>query len=331
MAQIPARMAAAYIDALGPADSIQYGELPVPAVGPTDVLVAVEAVVVDPVDTFVRAGRFPTPTPFPFVVGRDLVGTVASYGPGVRGFAEGDRVWADSAGHGGRQGSFAEYAAVPADRLYHLPAGVDPVTAVAVAHPAATAFLGLFRHGGLHTGQAVYVGGGAGNVGTAAVQLAAAAGARVVVSAREDDFAHCRRAGAQTVVDYRDPELGDRIRSVAPDGLDVYWDTSGHHDLDLAAGLVARGGRIVLSAGMQARPEVPVGTVYTRDIALVGFVISNATVEELADAADLINERLADGTLTTRIADELPLSAAGEAHRRVEQGETSGMRVVLRP
>jgi NADPH:quinone reductase-like Zn-dependent oxidoreductase len=217
-------MRAAYITELGPAEAIRAGELPVPAAGPTDVLVRVEVVVVDPVDTMVRSGAYRTPTPFPFVVGRDLVGTVAEAGAGVAGFVAGDRVWCNSLGHGGRQGSFAEYAVVPAERLYHLPARVDPVEAVAVLHPAATAYLALFRHGGLRPSEILYVAGAAGNVGTVMTSLARAGGARVLAGARPEDAGWCRAAGAAEVVDYR---------------------------------LLADGGRIVLMAGADQRLTLP--------------------------------------------------------------------------
>ena len=95
-------MRAAYITELGPAEAIRVGDLPVPVPGPTDVLVRVEVVVVNPVDILVRSGGYSTPTPFPFVVGRDLVGTAAEVGAGTVGFAAGDRVWCNSLGHGGR-------------------------------------------------------------------------------------------------------------------------------------------------------------------------------------------------------------------------------------
>src|SRR4029450_7882462 len=138
-------------------------------------------VVVDPVDTMVRSGAYRTPTPFPFVVGRDLVGGVAEPGAGVPGFVAGDRVWCNSLGHGGRQGSFAEYAVVPAERLYHLPAGGDPVEGGGVLHPAgagaaAPPSLALFRHGGLRPSEILYVAGAAGNVGTVMTSLARAGG-----------------------------------------------------------------------------------------------------------------------------------------------------------
>jgi len=332
MGDVPTGMKAAYVDALGPVENIRYGALPIPRLGPTDVLVAVEAVTVNPVDTFVRSGRYATPTPFPFVIGRDLAGTVVDVGPGVAGFAEGDRVWANSLGHGGRQGSFAQYAAVSADRLYHLPAGADPVQAVGLAHMAATAYLGLFRRSNLKLGETIYIGGGAGNVGAAAVRFAVDAGARVIASASGDGIARCREAGAATVVDYKAPDATAQIRAAAPDGVHVHWDTSGHHDFDSALSLMARGGRIVLSAARPgARPELPVGAAYTHDVDLRGFVISNAAVDELRDAADVINDHLAAGTLTARIADILPLEQAAEAHRRMERGEVSGARLILTP
>ncbi|MEP7159701.1 MAG: NADPH:quinone reductase [Dermatophilaceae bacterium] len=332
MSDLPQRMLAAYVDRLGGVENIRYGQLPVPRLGPTEVLVAVQTVPVNPVDTFVRSGAFPTMTPFPFVIGRDLAGTVAALGPGTAGFSVGERVWCNSLGHGGRQGSFAQYAAVPVDRLYRIPDGVDAVQAVALAHPAATAWLGLFRHAHLRPGATIYVGGGAGNVGDAAVRLATVARARVIASATGDGLERCRAAGATVVVDYRNPDAVEQIRAAAPDGLDVHWDTSGHHDFDAAVPLMARGGQILLTAaGPQARVELPVSAAYTHDVSLLGFVISNATSTDLAAAARVINQRLVDRTLTARIADTLPLADAAEAHRRVEQGQVSGARLILQP
>ena len=313
-------MRAAYITELGPAEVIRVGELPVPAPGPTDVLVRVEVVVVNPVDTMVRSGAFPTPTPFPFVVGRDLVGTVEAPGAGAAGFAPGDRVWCDSLGHGGRQGSFAEYAVVPAERLYHLPATADPVAAVAVLHPAATAYLALFRHGGLRPAETVYVGGGAGNVGTALTSLARGGGARVLAGARPEDADWSRSAGAAEVVDYRDPELPGRLAALAPDGIDLFVDTSGHLDLPGAIDLLADRGRIVLIAGGTQRLTLPAGPLYTHDRRILGFAISRASTAELAEAAAVLNDRLAAGALPARVRVVWPLERAAEAHEAVERG-----------
>jgi NADPH:quinone reductase-like Zn-dependent oxidoreductase len=327
---VPPVMTAAYVTALGGPELIRIGELPVPEPGVTDVLVEVDAVAVNPVDTLVRSGRYPTPTPFPFVVGRDLVGTVRLVGSHARDFKPGDRMWCNSLGHGGRQGSFARFAVVPAERAYHLPPGVDPVTAVAVAHPAATAYLAWFVHAGLRPAQTVYVGGAAGNVGRAAVQTATAAGARVIAGARPADHAACIAAGAAATVDFQDPRLARRLADLAPDGIDVFWNTSTHHDLDVAVHAVTTGGKVLITAGTGADAALPVRPFYVRDISLHGFVISRASAGDLAGAARLINRMLGAGTLTTRVVEQLPLSETAEAHRRLESGTVRG-RIVVRP
>lgn len=324
-------MKAAYVRRRGPADTIRYGSLPDPRPGPSDVLVAVEAAAVDAVDTFVRSGAYRTPVPFPFVVGRDVVGRVVECGAEVTGFRAGDRVWTNSLGHDGRQGAAAELAAVPADRLYHAPSGADPVALVSVVHPAATAYLALVVHGRVRAGETVLVAGAAGNVGRVAVVLAARAGARVVATAAAADLDACRALGAAVAVDYRDPRHAERLHAVAPHGVDVHLDTSGRHDLDLAVDLLAPRGRIVLLAGLSARPRLPVGPLYTRDGRIEGLAISNATSEELAAAAEQVNQLVAEGALTPRRVEELPLSRTAQAHARLEAGDAAGVRLVLRP
>ncbi|TDC84229.1 NADPH:quinone reductase [Micromonospora sp. KC606] len=323
-------MRAAYLEELGPPDNIRIGELPAPVPGPNDVLVDVIAVTVNNVDTFVRSGAWRTPVEFPFVVGRDLVGTVTVAGPGAPGFKAGDPVWSNSLGHGGRQGAAAEQAVVPADRLYHLPDGVRPEDAVAVAHPAATAYLALFTHGRLRMGETVVVIGAGGNVGAATVVLAVAAGARVVATASADDADYCRGLGADEVLDYRDPELAGRLRQACPGGADLYVDTAGVNDLEGAVDLLAHRGRLVLMAGLRTRKVLPVGPLYLKDCTVVGFAISQAGTGELAEAAVTINRLLADGRLRPRVSEFLPLSAMAGAHRRVEAGETHGRRLILR-
>ncbi|GIH67980.1 NADPH:quinone reductase [Sphaerimonospora thailandensis] len=323
-------MRAAFIEQLGPPETIRYGEVPTPRPGPTDVLVDVVAVSVNPVDTFVRSGLFQVPMEFPFVIGRDLVGTVVEAGPGAPGFAPGDMVWCNSLGHGGRQGAAAEQAVVPADRLYHLPAGVDAAEAVAMVHPAATAYLALFTHGRLRMGETVLVGGAAGNVGSASVVLAAQAGACVIATAAAHDGAYCGELGADVVIDYRDAGLAEQVRAACPGGVDLWVDTSGVNDLAAAVDLLAPRGRIVLLAGARSKPVLPVGRLYMKDCSVVGFVISRATAAELAEAATTLNHLLRAGGLRPRALEQLPLSAAAEAHLRLERGELHGRRVVLR-
>jgi NADPH:quinone reductase-like Zn-dependent oxidoreductase len=324
-------MRAAYIEQLGPPENIRWGELDGPRPGPTDALVEVTATTVNPVDTFVRSGVYRTPLGFPFVIGRDVVGTVAQAGPGVPGFAVGDAVWCNSLGHAGRQGATAELAVVPAERLYHLPHGVHTVDAVTVVHPAATAYLALFTHGRVRAGETIVVAGAAGNVGSALVTLAVDAGVRVIATAGARDAEYCRELGAAEVLDYRDPAVPHRIREFCPHGVDAYLDTAGENDLTHAVDLLAFRGRIVLLAGPHTRPTLPVGPLYMKDGAVVGFAISHASTAELADAAGTINRLLASGRLRPRNTETVPMSAAAEAHQRMERGELHGRRLVLRP
>lgn len=326
-------MRAAFVRTPGPADSIVVGDLPAPGIGPTDVLVRTLVMSANHVDTFVRSGSYRTPLPSPFVIGRDLVGEVAAVGDEVTGFAVGDRVWCNSLGHGGRQGSYAEYSVIATDRLYHLPDGVDPDVAVTVAHTGATAYLALFRQGEVRVGDTVFIGGAGGGVGSAAVQFAHAAGARVIATAAAADQDWCREIGADLVLDYRDDRLADRIRDGAPGGLDVHLDTSGHHDFETTLPLMAPGGRVIVMAAMGAAPALPIGALYTRDLSLRGFAISNASIDDLAEAARTVNALLAKGLLRNRIGVHLQLSDAARAHQLLEHpepGQPRG-RIVLHP
>lgn len=330
MTSLPATVTAAYVDDLGPASRIRVGTLPMPTLGSGEVLVRTQAIAVNHVDTYVRSGAYPTPLTFPFVIGRDAVGTVAAVGAGVSGFTEGDPVWCNSLGHGGRQGPSATYTAAAAERLYHLPDGVDPVTAAAVLHTGATAHLGLFREARLRIGEIIVVGGAAGGVGGAVLQIAASAGARVIAVARSDHALWCRANGAQEVLDYQAPDLAGRLRRAAPDGIDVYWDTSGHHNLEQVVPLLAHRGRMIMMAALAAHPPLPVGALYTRDASLRGFAISNASADELAHVAVALNFLLDRGTLRAREVQTLPLSQAPLAHTMLEEGQATG-RIVLLP
>jgi NADPH2:quinone reductase len=175
-------MKAAYLEQVGPPQAIQYGELPMPTVGRKDVLVKVVAVAVNAVDTSIRSGSFKTALPFPFIIGRDMVGIVIGIGQDVTQFRPGERVWTDNQGYDGRQGTLAEYCRVDERLLYHLPAGIDLVETVSVLHSSLTAVLGLFFKAQLTAGETVFINGRDGNIGTAVLQLAKASGARVLVT-----------------------------------------------------------------------------------------------------------------------------------------------------
>ncbi|HEY5855157.1 MAG TPA: NADPH:quinone reductase [Aldersonia sp.] len=326
---VPTTMAAAFIRATGGVDRIEVGRLPVPRLGPTDVLVRFEASEVNHVDVFVRSGAYQTPLPFPFVIGRDVVGTVASVGGAVDRFVPGEHVWTNSLGHAGRQGTFSEYVVIDVDRAYRLPDGVEPVDAAVVLHGAGTAHVGLVREARLLPGETVFVGGAAGAVGMAVMQFATAMGAQVVASASPRDADLCRAGGAGTVVDYRADDRYDRIRQAIPEGIDVWWDTSGHLDLEACLPLMRRGGRVLVMAGLGATLALPVGSMYTNDVSLRGFAVSNATAGDLSKAAVAINHLLTAGSLKARIGATYHLADAAKAHEAMESGPVRGRILVV--
>ncbi len=327
---IPRNMRAAFIRKTGSVDEILVGELPVPCPGPTDVLVRMEASEANFVDLFVRSGAYQTHTPFPFIIGRDLVGAVAEIGSGVGRFSVGDKVWCNSLGHAGRQGAWAEYAVVSEDRLYPLPAGVDAKQAVAVLHAAATAHIGLVREAKLAAGETIFVEGGGGAVGSAVVQLATAMGARVIASDSQEGGDWCKSCGAEVVFDYHRKDLYEQVRVTTPEGVNVWWDTSGRNDFTHCLPLLAVGGRAVIMSGLSgASPVLPVGALYTHEITLHGFAISNATVTDLAAAAATINRLLAAGRLKTRIGATYNLADAVQAQADLESRKVRGRIVVV--
>lgn len=326
---VPEDMRAAFIRKTGGIGEIEIGRLPVPRPGPTDVLVRMEASEVNRVDLFVRSGAYRTHTPFPFVIGRDLVGTVADAGPGAS-FSVGDRVWCNSLGHAGRQGAFAEYALVACDRLYPLPPEADSEQAAAVLHTAATAHIGLVRGAGLQFGETLFVEGAGGGVGSAVLQLAAAIGARVIATASAEDEGWVRACGADAVFDYRRKDLYERVREAAPDGIDVWWDNSGRHRFADCLPMMRLGGRAIVMAGLAGESSsLPVGAMYTRDVSLVGFAISNASVADLSAAAATVNRLLAAGRLKARVEARYHLSEAAKAHEAMEKAHVKGRIVVL--
>ncbi|WP_238589386.1 zinc-binding dehydrogenase [Pseudonocardia sp. HH130629-09] len=297
--------------------------------GPTDVVIEAAASTVNHVDLFVRSGAYRTRTPFPFVIGRDVVGTVVDAGDAVSTFAVGDRVWCNSAGYDGRQGTYSEYVTVTVDRVYPVPDGVSPDDVAPVVHAGATAAIGLFREAALGAGETVFVAGAGGAVGGAVVQLAVAAGARVVATAAREDEDWCTALGADAVLPYDADDLTDRLLAAAPGGFDVWWDNSGQNDFALSLPLLRLRGRVVVMSGLRATPTIPIGQLYLRDTSLRGFAISNASVPDLADAAARINAALAADSLRSRIGATFTLADAAKAHTVMEEGSVRG-RILVR-
>ena len=330
-------MKAAFIEQTGPANVIVWGTLPKPEIGPSQVLVNVAAVSVNPIDTYIRSGAVPFELPRPYIIGSDLAGTVEAVGSAVTRFKPGDRVWGSNQGMLGRQGTFAEYAAVDDCWLYPIPEEVEESQAAALALVAITAHIGTVHKARVTSGDTVFVHGGSGGVGLCAIQMAKILGARVITSAGSEEKADlCRQYGADRVIQYRADDLDAALEQIVPEGVDVWWEFLREPNLEQIVVHMAVRGRIILVAGRDAKPSFPVGPFYTRDLSLFGFAMFNTPPEEQRKCAAEINRWMARGRLKAHIGCQMQLSQAAAAHQLQEEntlkkaGTLSG-KIVLVP
>ena len=318
-------MKAAYIESTGTPDVIQVGELADPETTPSGVLIRTEAVSVNPIDTYVRGGMIAMDLPSPFIVGCDFAGRVEKIGPEVTGIRIGDQVWGSNQGLLGRQGTFAERIAVEEQWVYPLPGGVRATDAAACSLVGITAHLGLFREAKLRAGETLFVRGGTGGVGAMVVQMAKAAGATVIATGGSDEKVEkCRQLGADFALNYKTQDVASELKSLAPNGVNVFWETMRDPDFDFAVDALSERGRMILMAGRDARPGFPVGPFYVKECSLHGFAMFKASADEMRHAADDINEWLVAGKLKSQIAATLSLDEAAEAHRMQEAGTIQG-------
>jgi NADPH2:quinone reductase len=330
-------MKAAYINQTGPPEVIIYGDLPTPKAGASECLIKVSAVDVNPIDIYIRAGLVPAKLNFPYIIGRDLAGTVLEAGKDVKSFKPGDRVWVTGQGVGERQGTFAEFVAVEERWLRPTPPNVSDEDIVAVSLVGITAHLGLVREARLKSGETLFVNGGSGGVGSSVVQIGKILGARVVTTAGSTEKVKlCRDLGADLAINYKTEDVDKAIKAFVPEGVNVWWESLREPNFERTIPLLAMRGRMIVMAGRDAKPPFPVGPFYTKDCSLHGFAMFNATAEEQQAAAADLNQWMRQGKLKARIDRILPLSQAAEAHRLQEEstiqkkGILSG-KLVLKP
>ena len=312
-------MKAAFIHRTGPPSEICCGELPDPIVLPRQVLVRVRACAVNPIDTYIRSGAVAMPLQLPFVVGCDLAGEVVAVGNETCRLRPGMRVWGSNQGLLGRQGTFSELAAVDERWLYRTPQNVSDRHAAASALVGMTAHLGLIDTAGLVSGETIVVNGASGGVGSAVVQIASALGARVIaIVGTAEKAERATKWGAHLTLNYHDPDLAARVLEAVPEGADVYWETQREPLFDQAVAMLAEGGRIIIMAGREARPEFPVGPFYVKGCKLFGFAMFKATSHKQEAAGIDLSRWMEQGKLAVPIDRVLSLSQTAEAHELQE-------------
>ncbi|MGX1268976.1 NADP-dependent oxidoreductase [Streptomyces phaeoluteigriseus] len=292
----------------GGPEVLEYGEVRDPKVGPDSVLVKVRAAAVNPVDWKCRAGALDgaLETVFPVVPGWDVSGVVVQPGAAVGEFSVGDEVIGYVREDFLSRGTFAEYVAAPVRTLARKPRNLTWEEAAGLPLAGLTAYQVLTRALRVERGQTVLIHAAAGGVGSVAVQLARHLGARVIGTASEANHDFVRSLGGEPVT-YGDG-LAERVRGLAPEGVDAVFDTVGGDTLKTSADLLAPEGRLVSIADAAV---VDHGGRYC-------FVRPDA--EDLTRLAELAEQ----GVVSVHVSETFPLERAADAHRRSEEGRTRG-------
>jgi NADPH2:quinone reductase len=304
---IPKTMRAAAIDRFGGPDEIKLHELPVPTIDPGEVLMALHTAGVGSWDPEIREGRSASPdTPFPLILGVDGSGTIVRVGEAASRFNIDDQVysynWDNPKG-----GFYAEFVAVPADKVAPIPSVVDLKQAGAMATTGLTALQGIDDALHLQPGEIIFINGASGGVGSLAVQFAKLRGARVVACASGPDGVDLvRRLGADDALDRDDAGAMHRFET---HGFDAILALAGGTLLDRAIPLLRPGGRLAYPYGVEPEPKKP----ETRP----DIVIQSYSGESGVTQFEALNRAAEQARLQVPIAAEFPLERAAEAHERL--------------
>jgi len=308
--------------------TLSEGEIPQPAEG--EVRLKVEATALGFVDGLIAQGRYQIRPPLPYVPGGEIAGTVDATGPGVDAVVISDRVVTWQLG-----GGLAEYVTVDARAIDKIPAGLDATTAAAMLVDYQTAHYALFERGQLRPGETVLVLGAAGGVGSAAVQLAARAGAFVIAAASTEqkrDLA--RQLGAAATIDSRAPDLRTQLKAAAPQGsVDVIVDPVGGETFEAMFRSLAKEGRhLVLGFAGGSIPSLPANLPLLKSASLVGVEIRHFLASQPVKAQEVrtaLFESVVSGTLRAPAIITFPLERAAEALAATMQRDKAGKIVVL--
>jgi len=313
----------------GPAEALEISELPVPAPQRGQVLVRVRAAGVNRPDLLQRDGRYPPPPGASPILGLEVAGEVAALGDDVKRWQVGDRVTALLGG-----GGYAEYAVVDARHALPVPAGLDDAQAAALPETVFTVWANVFESGRLARGETLLVHGANSGIGVTAIQMAKAAGARVLATARgAAKVRQARDLGADLAVDATDGDWSTAVKAAGP--VDVVLDMVGAGYFARNVDVLAPGGRLVVIAVLTgATVELNLLTVMMKRLTITGSTLRARDADEKARLARAIEEHvwpwLASGAVRIPVDRRFPLAQAGEAHAWLEQGAQFG-KVVLVP
>ena len=320
-------MKAIRVHSFGDPEVLQLEEVPDPKAGPGQVLVRIKAVGVNPLDTYIRAGSYARKLPLPYTPGSDTGGIVEEVGEGVKRVKKGDRVYTI----GTQTGAYAEMAVCTEAHVFPLPASLSFAQGAGVHVPYYTAYRGLFFRAQAQPGETVLVHGASGGVGTAAVQLARAAGLTVFgTGGTEAGRRLILNEGAHQALDHKvSGYLENGVALTGGRGFDVILEMLANVNLGKDLGALAFGGRVVV-IGSRGTVEINPRDAMSRDAAILGMLIMNVSEKEQTRIQAAVQAGLENGTLRPVVGREIPLSEAPRAHRAVLEPGAHG-KIVLVP
>ena len=330
MTALPETMTVVEIAGHGGPERLVPARRPLPRPGHGEILVRVSTAGVNRPDVMQRQGRYPPPPGASDLPGLEVAGLVAACGPGVAAPAPGDAVCALTPG-----GGYAEYCLTPAAQALPVPAGLDMVGAASLPEAMFTVWPNLFERGRLAAGESVLIHGGSSGIGTAAIQLAAARGARVFATAGSAEKCRaCEALGATRALPYRDEDFVSAVRAAtAGRGVDVVLDMVAGDYMRRNIDILAEDGRLVVIAAMGGRrAEVDVLPLLARRLTITGSTLRPRPVETRAAFADALRTHvwplIEAGRVRPVIDRTLPLVEAAAAHARMEASHHIG-KIVL--
>lgn len=311
----------------GPAEALRLAERPMPAPAPGEIRIRVRAAGVNRPDIVQRLGHYPPPPGASDILGLEVAGEIDAVGDGVSRWNLGDRVCALLGG-----GGYAEYVVVDARHALPIPEGLDFIQAAALPETAFTVFANVFEGGGLKAGETLLLHGATSGIGVMAIQMARAAGARVIASSRGAAKAEAALAlGADVSLDATNGDLLDAIKAAG--GADVVLDMVGAAYAELNLNALKPGGRWVVIATLTgALAQIDLMRVMLKRIVLTGSTLRSRPADEKARLAAAVEQTVwpwvVSGQVRAKVEATFPLEQAAAAHARLEAGDHVG-KVVL--
>jgi len=319
-------MKAIRVHQFGDPDVMVYEDVSCPDPVNSQIRIKVEAVGVNPVDTYIRAGTYPALPALPYTPGKDVAGVIDAVGDGVGGFSVGDRVYTS----GTLTGAYAQFVICSASQVFRLPAGVSFEAGAAVGVPGATAWRGLFIRGKGLPGEKVLVHGASGSVGSAAVQLAKGAGMKVYGTASTiAGLAGLEKYGIDGLYNHREPEYTKQMLDDNPGGFDLILEMLANKNLETDLSLLSRSGRVVV-IGSRGRIEIDPRSTMGKELDIRGLALFNCTDKEMKMTQAALYAALDKGIYVPPVSSQLPLEKAAQAHKMVMESGNCG-KIILKP